>query len=337
MLIADWLAAAKEDAVKRRLPELVPLLEALAGSTAALRGADEVAAGTGRARTRARIAGPLTMPDLRTISDIAPLVQAGEISPVDLVAGCLAVVEARPELNAFITLLRERALDDAARAEGEIRSGLYRGPLHGIPIAVKDLLDVAGTRTTSGSAVPTAGDIGRRAGRAAPPGSRRRPDRQDQPARVRLRHDERRIGVRPRPQPAGPDAVGGRIERRVGGGAGGGHGVRCTGHRHRRVRPHPVGGVRDGRTQAGRRRSLVRGRGAAERDAGSCRTDGAIGGRRRSHAIGAGRGRAAARRPSPPTASFSGFRARISATCSMPTPRPRSRAQPTRSCPRDTR
>ena len=41
MLIADWLAAAKEDAVKRRLPELVPLLEALAGSTAALRGADE--------------------------------------------------------------------------------------------------------------------------------------------------------------------------------------------------------------------------------------------------------------------------------------------------------
>ena len=95
------------------------------------------------------------MPDLRTISDIAPLVRTGEISPVDLVAECLAVVEARPELNAFITLLRERSLDDAARAEGEIRAGRYRGPLHGIPIAVKDLIDIAGTRTTSGSAVPS--------------------------------------------------------------------------------------------------------------------------------------------------------------------------------------
>jgi aspartyl-tRNA(Asn)/glutamyl-tRNA(Gln) amidotransferase subunit A len=97
----------------------------------------------------------MTMADLRTISEVAPLVRAGAISPVDLVAGCLAAVEARPGVNAFITLLRESALDEATRAEADIRDGRYKGPLHGIPIAIKDLINVAGTRTTSGSAVPS--------------------------------------------------------------------------------------------------------------------------------------------------------------------------------------
>ncbi|MEO7270519.1 MAG: amidase, partial [Vicinamibacterales bacterium] len=94
------------------------------------------------------------MSDLRTISEIAPLVQSGQLSPVDLVAGCLATAQARSSLNAFITLMTDQATADAARAEAEIRSGHYRGPLHGIPIAVKDLIDVAGTKTTSGSALP---------------------------------------------------------------------------------------------------------------------------------------------------------------------------------------
>jgi aspartyl-tRNA(Asn)/glutamyl-tRNA(Gln) amidotransferase subunit A len=74
---------------------------------------------------------------------------------VDLVAGCFSAVDARPEINAFITLLRESALGEAARAQEDIRGGRYKGPLHGIPIAVKDLIDVAGTRTTAGSAVPS--------------------------------------------------------------------------------------------------------------------------------------------------------------------------------------
>ncbi len=95
------------------------------------------------------------MPDLRTITEIAPLVRAGAVSPVTLVRGCLSAIEARPEVNAFITVLRESALEDAARAEEDIRAGRYRGPLHGIPIAVKDLIDIAGTRTTSGSALPS--------------------------------------------------------------------------------------------------------------------------------------------------------------------------------------
>jgi aspartyl-tRNA(Asn)/glutamyl-tRNA(Gln) amidotransferase subunit A len=92
--------------------------------------------------------------DLRRIVDVAPLVKKGDVSPVDLVKSCLEQIDARPELNAFIARLGSQALTEAKQHESEIRSGRYRGPLHGIPIAVKDLIDVAGTKTTSGSALP---------------------------------------------------------------------------------------------------------------------------------------------------------------------------------------
>jgi aspartyl-tRNA(Asn)/glutamyl-tRNA(Gln) amidotransferase subunit A len=95
-------------------------------------------------------------PDLRQIADVAPLVQAGDVSPVTLVRGCLAQIDARPETNAFITRLDVQALADAEQCEREIRAGRYRGPLHGIPVSVKDLIDVAGFKTTSGSAQPAA-------------------------------------------------------------------------------------------------------------------------------------------------------------------------------------
>jgi aspartyl-tRNA(Asn)/glutamyl-tRNA(Gln) amidotransferase subunit A len=97
----------------------------------------------------------MTTPDLRRIGEVAPLVRTGDVSPVDLVRECLAQIEARPSLNAFILVLKESALRDAAVAESDIRVGRYHGPLHGIPIAVKDLIDVAGTRTTAASAIPT--------------------------------------------------------------------------------------------------------------------------------------------------------------------------------------
>ncbi len=90
----------------------------------------------------------------RGIAAVAPLLRARRISPVDLVTGCLARIEARRELNAFITILADSALADARHAEAEIAAGGWRGPLHGVPISVKDLVDVAGTETTSGSAVP---------------------------------------------------------------------------------------------------------------------------------------------------------------------------------------
>ena len=94
------------------------------------------------------------LPDLRSIAEIAPLLQDGTLSPVDLVRGCLARIDARPELNAFITVMRERALAEAGVAEEEIGAGHYLGPLHGIPVSVKDLIDVTGTPTTAGSALP---------------------------------------------------------------------------------------------------------------------------------------------------------------------------------------
>jgi aspartyl-tRNA(Asn)/glutamyl-tRNA(Gln) amidotransferase subunit A len=93
-------------------------------------------------------------PDLRSIVELAPLIHSGGLSPVELTEACLQRIDARPELNAFITVMRDRALADARRAEEEIVGGRYRGALHGIPISVKDLVDIAGTPTTSGSAVP---------------------------------------------------------------------------------------------------------------------------------------------------------------------------------------
>ena len=92
-------------------------------------------------------------PDRRPIARLAPLIARGELSPRDLVHACLARIEARRELNAFITVMAEPALAAAADAEREITAGRYRGALHGIPVSVKDLVDVAGTPTTSGSAV----------------------------------------------------------------------------------------------------------------------------------------------------------------------------------------
>src|SRR5271165_1260710 len=85
-----------------------------------------------------------------TIQQLSQQVRSCSISPVELTEDCLArIEELNPELNAFITVLADSALDQARRAEQEIHSGNYRGPLHGIPIGLKDLIDTAGTRTTA--------------------------------------------------------------------------------------------------------------------------------------------------------------------------------------------
>lgn len=92
--------------------------------------------------------------DLRQIVEVAPLVKSGALSPVTLLESCLAQIDARPEVNAFITRLDDQAIADARTAAADIREGRYHGPLHGIPISLKDLVHVAGVKTTSGSAVP---------------------------------------------------------------------------------------------------------------------------------------------------------------------------------------
>jgi aspartyl-tRNA(Asn)/glutamyl-tRNA(Gln) amidotransferase subunit A len=98
----------------------------------------------------------ITAPDTRSIAAVAPLVASRTLSPTALVESCLASIDARRDGNAFITVLREQALQEAARASDAIAAGGYLGPLHGIPIALKDLVDVAGTPTTAGSRVPAA-------------------------------------------------------------------------------------------------------------------------------------------------------------------------------------
>jgi aspartyl-tRNA(Asn)/glutamyl-tRNA(Gln) amidotransferase subunit A len=98
----------------------------------------------------------MTVLGLRSISDVSALVRERALSAVDLVRDALARAESRPGLNAFTLLMPEAALADAQRVDREIASGRYRGPLHGIPITIKDLVDVAGTPTTAGSRVPAA-------------------------------------------------------------------------------------------------------------------------------------------------------------------------------------
>src|SRR6202047_4371022 len=94
------------------------------------------------------------MPVLETIAELAPRLRLKQVSPVELTGDCLDRIEKlNPALNAFITVTAESALAEARTAEAEIACGQWRGPLHGIPIALKDLIDTAGTRTTAASAV----------------------------------------------------------------------------------------------------------------------------------------------------------------------------------------
>lgn len=88
-----------------------------------------------------------------TIAQAAPLIASGQLSPVELTRAFLARIERlNPVLNAYITVTAELALSQAREAEREIRAGHYRGPLHGIPMALKDLIASEGVLTTGGTA-----------------------------------------------------------------------------------------------------------------------------------------------------------------------------------------
>ena len=95
--------------------------------------------------------GPL---ELLSIDEAGRALRAGTLSPVDLTRACLARIEAlNPSLNAYITVTGDSALAEAGQAGREIAAGRWRGPLHGIPVALKDLIDTAGVRTTAASAL----------------------------------------------------------------------------------------------------------------------------------------------------------------------------------------
>jgi len=89
-----------------------------------------------------------------TLVEASALLRRKAVSPVELAQAFIARIERlNPALNAFITVTAEQALQQASDAEAQIQRGHWRGPLHGMPLALKDLIDTAGIRTTAASAV----------------------------------------------------------------------------------------------------------------------------------------------------------------------------------------
>src|SRR5258708_5296887 len=125
---------------------------ALAGSaTGLMSGITHSQAFAGTGSHDAHQPSDLTKLSLSAASD---LVRRKRVSPVELTQACLARIEKlNPKLNAFITITADSALAQAREAEADIQHGHWRGELHGIPIALKDLVDTAGVRTTAASAL----------------------------------------------------------------------------------------------------------------------------------------------------------------------------------------
>jgi aspartyl-tRNA(Asn)/glutamyl-tRNA(Gln) amidotransferase subunit A len=89
-----------------------------------------------------------------SISELSELIRTRKVSPVEITRATLERIDRlNPTLNAYITVTADLAMKSAQEAESEIQHNRWRGPLHGVPIAVKDLFDTAGVRTTAGSAL----------------------------------------------------------------------------------------------------------------------------------------------------------------------------------------
>jgi aspartyl-tRNA(Asn)/glutamyl-tRNA(Gln) amidotransferase subunit A len=89
-----------------------------------------------------------------TVAELARALASRAVTAEEVTQRCLAAIEERNgSLNAFITVAAKSALDQARRADGEMAGGRHRGPLHGVPVSVKDIIDVAGLPTTAASRV----------------------------------------------------------------------------------------------------------------------------------------------------------------------------------------
>lgn len=103
-------------------------------------------------------AGVLADPSAPTATELAAAVRRGERTPAELVERSLGrLAEVDPELGAFVSVAADRARAEAAALTAEVTAGRLRGPLHGVPVAVKDLFDVMGDVTGAGSRVPPTG------------------------------------------------------------------------------------------------------------------------------------------------------------------------------------
>ena len=89
-----------------------------------------------------------------SIEDAGARLRQRALSPMELTRAYLDRIEALDDrLHSYLHVAREAALERARRAEGEMRKGQWRGPLHGIPVALKDIFDTAGVPTTGGSRI----------------------------------------------------------------------------------------------------------------------------------------------------------------------------------------
>ncbi len=188
MQLDDWYERARRDAVRRGLPDLEPLLDALSRATRALRAADWARGGDAvgeDAGPDGEDAGPVgedagpvgedAGPDgedaasadpfppgrgtgaalaapAATIADVGRALRGGKTTAAALVEEHLAAIEERdPALNAFIAVLSGEARRQARGLDRELARGIDRGPLHGVPVSLKDVIDLAGAPTTAAS------------------------------------------------------------------------------------------------------------------------------------------------------------------------------------------
>lgn len=97
-----------------------------------------------------------------SLTEVSAGIRGGAFGPVEVTEAVLARMTAmEPRLTSYVTITAERALQRAAQAEAELAAGLYRGPLHGVPVAVKDLCETSFAPTTGGMAIHKGNETGR--------------------------------------------------------------------------------------------------------------------------------------------------------------------------------